>query len=97
MLIGLTISPQSTLIEDGKWLVRRTISMYDYYKHTKKEEYNGGAKGMTTSSVGSPNIFLSKFVEIFKENKYDFCRSYSFRYFKSSVITPLNWPSKTIL
>lgn len=75
VLIGFTRSPKSTLTEDGKWLVRRAKSMSDYYKHTKKEEGNGGAKDITTSSVGSPDIFLAKFVEMYKQNKNDFCGS----------------------
>ena len=69
VLIGFTRSPKSSLTEDGKWLVRRAKSMSDYYKHTQNEYGNGGAKDITISSVGSLDIFLGKFVEMYKENK----------------------------
>ena len=49
--------------------------MSESYQHTKKVEGNGGAKDITTSSVGSPDIFIVKFVEMYKENKNDFCGS----------------------
>ena len=75
ILIGFTRSPNSSLTEDGKWLVRRAKSMSDYYIHTKKEEGNRGTKDITTSSVGSPDIFLANFVEMYRQNKNDFCGS----------------------
>ena len=49
--------------------------MSEHYQHTKKGEYNGDAKDIATSSVGSHDIFLAKFVEMYKENTNDFCGS----------------------